>query len=52
MKHTAAWTAAESGLLGQSAVDLEQLSEKLDVVNEGVAHCRQSEVLRNRRLPQ
>lgn len=52
MKNAAAWAALESGLFGQIAVDLDQLLKELDIVNEGVAHCGQSEVLRNRRLPQ
>lgn len=52
MKNAAAWAALESGLFGQIAVDLDQLLKELDIVNEGVAHCGQSKVVRNRRLPQ
>lgn len=52
MKCAAADASLEAGLISQITVDLDQLMEKLEVVNEGVAHCGQSEVVRNRRLPQ
>ena len=52
MKDATAWAVLKSGLFGQIVVDLKQLLKDLDIVNESVAHCGQSEVVRNRRLPQ
>ena len=52
MKGTAARTAMLAGLVSQVLIDLDQLLEKLDIGKDGVAHCGQSEVVRNRRLPQ
>lgn len=42
----------KAGLFGQVFVDLGQLLKKFDVGKESVAHCGQSEVVGNRRLPQ
>ena len=52
MKWAAAGAAKNTGPVGQILVDQDQLLEKLDVGKDGVAHCGQSEVVRNRRLPQ
>jgi hypothetical protein len=52
MKGAAARAATKTGLFCQVLVDQDQLLEKLDIGKDGVAHCGQSEVVRNRRLPQ
>lgn len=52
MKWTATEAATKTGLVGQILVDQDQLLEKLDVAEDGVSHCGQSEVVGNRRLPQ
>ncbi len=52
MERSAARAALKAGLFGQVLVDLGQLLKKLDVGKESVAHCGQSEVVGNLRLPQ
>ena len=52
MKWATTGAAKKAGLIGQILVDQEQLLEKLDIAKDGVAHCGQSEVVGNRRLPQ
>ena len=48
----AARAALEACLVSQVLIDQDQLLEKLDIGKDGVAHCGQSEVVGNRRLPQ
>ena len=52
MERASTRAALKARLLGQVLVDLGQLLKKLDVGKESVAHCGQSEVVGNRRLPQ
>ena len=52
MKWAATGATKKAGLVGQILVDQQQLLKKLDVVKDGMAHCGQSEVVRNLRLPQ
>jgi hypothetical protein len=52
MQWPATGAAKNPGLVSQILIDQDQLLEKLDVGKDGVAHCGQSEVVRNRRLPQ
>ncbi len=52
MKRAATRAAKSTGLLGQLLIDQKQYFEILDVGKKRVAHCGQSEVVRNRRLPQ
>jgi hypothetical protein len=51
-RHCQRWAATKTGLFCQVPIDQDQLLKKLDVDKVGVAHCGQSEVVRNRRLPQ
>lgn len=52
MKWAATRAAKNTGLVCQILVDQNQLLKKLDVAKDRVAHCGQSEVVRNLRLPQ
>lgn len=52
MKGATTRAAKSASLLGQVMIDPDQLLEKLDIVKDDVAHCGQSKVVRNRRLPQ